>query len=150
MNVKIVTNFKEANELFESLNLTKKKAVLRSAMREALKPVLVEAKASYKSEINSKTGQGFRSLGTALVGKSSDIGVGTGARVKGGYSGWYVKFQNAGTDDRYHKNGKWVGKIKPTSFFSKVAESKQDDVVNNAADNLINTLNRFIYRGSIV
>lgn len=49
-----------------------------------------------------------------------------------------------GTQDRYHKSGKWVGKIKPTPFFQQaILMTPIYDIMEDACSKAIARLNKY-------
>ena len=94
---------------------------------------------------------GYDSLGTAPYRKT--IGVGVGARVRGQYKGFYDRFLNSGTVERFRvtKSGKKVttGKITGTNFFTDAVKDNESNVVADLEINIIARLNQLMMKGKI-
>ena len=63
MEFRLVSNFKEAETLFSNLDYNKQKNVLKSAVRQTIKPVLTLARRNLRANTNSITGNAYKSLG---------------------------------------------------------------------------------------
>jgi len=146
----IVVNTAQAEALFDSLNINKQKNILRSAIRKAINPVLQEAKSNFKNEFQTHTGEGFKSLGLQMYRKR--IGVAVGARIKAPFKGYYARFLDTGTKERFRKvaGGKVsTGKIKPSLFFNSAASARQGQAGKDLETGVIAALNKAINSGRI-
>lgn len=147
-NTQMVVDIRQAEQLFANLAINKQKNVLRSAVRKAINPALQEAKRNFKSDFAQGTGGGFASLGLQMYRRQ--IGAAIGARISGGKKGWYARFLDTGTKERFQKKtGKSTGKINPSLFFNSVASARQGQAGSDLETAVIWALNKAISRGVI-
>lgn len=148
MEFRLVSNFKEAETLFSNLDYNKQKNVLKSAVRQTIKPVLTLSRRNLRANTNSITGNAYKSLGINSYRRK--VGMVVGARIKQPYVGYYSKFLDSGTVDRYHKkNRKYIGKIKPNNFFEDAVQSSNVMNGESLQKNVIQAINKYIMKGKI-
>lgn len=154
-----VVNIREAMELFERIETRKQRVIFNSALRRIMKPLIAESTANFRSDFDVTTGRTIKSLGSMLYRKK--LGIATGMRLKylrgegsspvGIYEGWYGRFLNTGTKDRYTKKGYFRGKIDPTFWFDDPAERLISKGGSQFADAVIYAINKAASRkGGIV
>lgn len=158
-NVTAVVNIKEAMELFERITIQKQKVIFNSALRRIMKPLVAQSAANFRGDFDVATGRTIKSLGSMLYRKK--IGIATGMRLKylkqpdgttkGIYEGYYGRFLNTGTKDRYTKKGQYRGKIKASLWFDDPAERLIAKGGSQFADAVIYAINKAASRkGGIV
>lgn len=143
----LIVDIHQALNLFDSLEYKKQRNILNSALRGVMAPIMTQAKASFSSSFRKRTGQGVRSIGSMLYRRST--GIAGGARVKGTFKGYYGRFLDQGTVQRYRKNGASTGKLKPSLWFQSVGASKSGQAGRELETAVIAALNKAINKGSI-
>ena len=122
----------EVEKMFSEFDGRKRKAVYRRATKDALNIVKKETLQNLKGEINPKMfskkdkwGNSFRTGVVVKVGKSGKTGV---IHIMKNFK---LRFYELGTQYRYHKNGRYIGRIRKTRFFTRAKQSKEREVFNS-------------------
>jgi len=145
MSAKVVIDISEVEAVFQSLNQKQLRAVLNPAIRKVMNPVLHDAQINFRMDFNSRTGNAYKSLGISPYRKT--IGLGVGARIRGENKGWYARFLNDGTAERFRKTKKGLvstGRIIGKPFFTDAVKSNEPMVMENLEVNVIKTIERMI------
>lgn len=141
-NVQFIVDTKQAEEVFNSLNIKKQSNILRVAIRNVLTPVLKEAQSNIIGDFQRDSGDAYKSLGISLYRKN--IGGAVGARINGANNGFYAKFLDMGTAPRIRKKGGETGKLNPSLFFSAPAQEREGSAGVDLANGVIFALNKAI------
>ena len=170
-----VVDIRDAERLFNLLEVKQQKNVLRSAIRHALKPILRETQANFKADFGTDgTGGGYKSLGVSMFRKS--IGGTVGARLNSlageltksknyrlsnpgksyvtqKYKGYYARYLDIGTAPRFMKTNKtgkgYRGRLKPSLFFSDPAFKREGKAAEDLANGVIYALDYAATHGRI-
>ena len=145
--LKFIADISQAQALFDNLDINKQKNIIRAAIRNAMAPVLSGARSNFKTDFENRTGKAFDSLGLQMYRRG--LGAAVGARLSGGHRGFYAKFLDIGTKQRFKKSGATTGKIHPSLFFNENAAAKMGKATEDLADSVIFILNKQIKAGKI-
>ena len=145
--VRVIVDISEAEKLFDSLDVRKQNNIIRSAIRKSLTPILQASKDAFKSEFDTHAGKAYDSLGLQMFRRG--LGAAIGARVNKKHTGYYPRFLDLGTKQRFKKSGATTGKIHPSLFFNSNASAKDGKAAEDLADSIIWALNKQIKAGKI-
>ena len=165
----IIVDSSEAMALFDLLPIDKQKNILKSAVRKALIPILNEAKQNFQAKFNQNSGKGLESLGiqmmrdriggavgSRIISKAGEMKKYRLAKASGGeshviqkYGGYYGRFLDSGTNERFTKKGKSNGILTKSDFFTSVTESRVNSATEDLTNGVIFALNSAINRGKI-
>lgn len=151
MSAEVTTDFSEIDKIFDNLNSKQLKQVLNPAIRKTLNPIIATAKSNFSLTFKTRTGKALKSLGVSPYRRT--IGLGAGARIKGQFVGYYARFLDGSTKERFRttKSGKRAstGKITASNFFTNAVKSNEASVESNLEQNVINQINKMISNGKI-
>ncbi len=141
--------FKELDDFFEKMERKDQRKVILDAYRIGAKPLIKEARSNLKQKTESNTRRLYKSLGfVALRAKRQSVfaSAKVGARRFGRYQGFHGHLVDKGTGNRSTAKGKSRGAMPATSFFSDAVEKKQDEVLKQAGNSMIVSLDKLIQK----
>lgn len=124
-----ILDLKEIDKMFEDLLLTDKEgaSIKRATLKDALKPIVKDAKSNLKSSGNSKTGNLLKSIGVIAKVRRNTAYAATGAR-RGPEKGNHFHLINSGTVERTTASGANRGSVKGTGFFDRAVTSNMSNI----------------------
>jgi len=127
---------------FNDLGTMDQRRIFMSGFRKAAKPFVNRLKALAPE---GKTGNLKRSMGTKAV--RGEIALLVGARTGGGNRGYAGHLVEYGTERRYHKSGKSVGRMTTkNAFFQEARDRSEKEVFDAIEEEWYMATNRFIVR----
>ena len=146
----------EVERVFNCLNEKQLKSLLNPAIRKVLNPIIKDAQVNFRMDFNRlshSTKQhapdaAYKSLLVSPYRKT--IGMGAGASIRGKNQGYYARFLNDGTAERFRKTKKGrvsTGKITAKPFFSDAVKGNESNIESSLEDNVIRAIERMIKKG---
>jgi len=132
MSEKVAIDISEVEAMFQSLNSKQLKSVLNPAIRKVLNPIIRDAQVNFRMDFNRSANKSkqhnpdaaYKSLLVSPYRRT--IGLGAGASIRKPNKGYYARFLNDGTAERFRTTKRGVkvstGRLIAKPFFYRCSQ----------------------------
>ncbi|MFW5847940.1 MAG: hypothetical protein ACOCVF_03405 [bacterium] len=130
----------ELNDLFESMSDSQQRSLYIAAFRKMLKPVIKDIRAKIPSNLKGLK----RSITTKPVNRQKALKI--GASTKRDRQAHLANIFESGTDERYHKSGKYTGRIEALNFFYSTLDEHEENLKNEYYESFLQSFEKMVER----
>ena len=149
LTIKIL-NDKDLLNMFNSLNNITQNRIIQTGLKEAGKPILIQAKLNFNQRKKNKSKTGYANLDEFFKIESNRAKDGVKIGVKNYYKARWLEW---GTTERFYTTKKKrvehrTGKIIATHFFYDAVDAKKNEAQENINKYIIKALNKTLAKYS--